>query len=187
MGSLIETIQKKRFLIPSMPYKDELPISSSSSQSSKAEQLGGLIGIGIRKRISSFSVNIQPCLASTASSAWAFRKSRSMPSLGELAGGPVIRRWWERSWGWLLSKRPTFAKDVEMNEEEIALLGRHSKGTLRHVLYKLRAEIGRLLLLARTDQSALLPTSTHEQFRYDSFSYANNFDRAGKAPPVGNM
>ncbi|KAJ6828700.1 uncharacterized protein M6B38_360675 [Iris pallida] len=87
MGSLIETIQKKRFLIPSMPYKDELPISSSSSQSSKAEQLGGLIGIGIRKRISSFSVNIQPCLASTASSAWAFRKSRSMPSLGELAGG----------------------------------------------------------------------------------------------------
>ena len=120
---------------------------------------------GIRRRISSFSVKIQPL--SSASTAWAFRRSKSAPSMGELAGGP-LRRWWDWGWGWILSRKPTFARDIEMNGEETAMLGCQSKGTWRHVFYKVRSEFRKLV------GSNTLPTT--QQFRYDSFSYAKNFD-----------
>ena len=154
MGSFIETIQKRK-LLPAAPYSDDLPVSQSDT-----------LVIGLRRRISSFSVRIQP--SSTASFAWAFRKSKSMSSLGEFAGGP-LRRWWEWSWGWILSRKPASAKDVEMNEEESAMLGRHRRGSLRHVFCKAKSEITK-----RVRSSQTLPTT--QRFRYDSFSYAQNFD-----------
>ncbi|CAL9075488.1 unnamed protein product [Musa acuminata var. zebrina] len=156
MGSLFEILQKKRFL-PTMPYQDDLP----TFQAQKDTHL-----IGLRKRISSYSVKIQPL--STASSDWVFRKSKSMSSIGEFAGGP-LRRWWDRWWGWVLSRKPAFAQDIEMNEEETALLGCRSKGSWQHIFYKLRSEARKLVRSNTT-----LPTT--QGFRYDSFSYAQNFD-----------
>lgn len=67
-----------------------------------------------------------------------------------------------------MSRRPTFARDLEMNEEETTLLGFHSRGTLRHVFYKVRSEFRRFL------GSDRLPTT--QTFRYDPCSYAKNFD-----------
>lgn len=164
-SSFIETIQKRKFL-PTMPYKDELPISQS--EAAKGSSSAAAV-IGLRKRISSFSVRIQPL--SSASTAWAFRKSKSMPSLGDFGVGGPLRRWWDWGWGWILSRKPVFARDVEMNEEEIQMLGCHSKGSLRHLFYKVRSELRRLV------RSQTLPTTMNgQQFRYDSISYAHNFD-----------
>ncbi|KAH7689400.1 hypothetical protein IHE45_03G095700 [Dioscorea alata] len=156
MSSMFENLQKKRFF-PTMPEKDELPISQDKHKETHI--------IGLRRRLSSFSINVQPL--TSASTAWAFRRSQSMPSFGEFAGGP-LRKWWDWSWGWILSRKPAFAKDIEMNEEESTMLGYNSKGSLKHLLYKLRSEFRRLL------RSETLPTT--QGFRYDSFSYAQNFD-----------
>ncbi|KAG1363898.1 hypothetical protein COCNU_11G007250 [Cocos nucifera] len=156
MSSFFESFQKRRFF-PTMPLKDDLPISQEQQKDTHM--------IGLRRRISSFSVKIQPL--SSASTAWAFRRSRSVPSIAELAGGP-LRRWWDWGLGWVLSRKPTFARDLEMNEEETVMLGCHSKGTWRHVFYKVRSEFRKLV------GSNTLPTT--QQFRYDSFSYAKNFD-----------
>ncbi|XP_010943508.1 uncharacterized protein [Elaeis guineensis] len=156
MSSFFENFQKRRFF-PTMPLKDDLPISQDHQKDTPMT--------GIRRRISSFSVKIQPL--SSASTAWAFRRSKSAPSMGELAGGP-LRRWWDWGWGWILSRKPTFARDIEMNGEETAMLGCQSKGTWRHVFYKVRSEFRKLV------GSNTLPTT--QKFRYDSFSYKNNFD-----------
>lgn len=75
--------------------------------------------------------------------------------------------------GWIMSKKPTFAQDLEMNEEEKAVLGCHSRGSLRHVFYKVRSELRRFV---RSDNNVGLP----QTFRYDSFNYSKNFDD-GKA------
>ncbi|WOL04275.1 hypothetical protein Cni_G12996 [Canna indica] len=158
MGGLLENLQKKR-LFPAMPYKDDLPIFQKGGGGGASHL------IGMRKRISSFSVKIQPL--STASAEWAIRRSKSMPSIGEFAGVP-LRRWWGRWWGWILSRKPAFAQDIEMNDEETAMLGCQSKGSWRHIFYKVRSEIRKLM------RSNSLPTT--QGFRYDSFSYAQNFD-----------
>ncbi|KAJ8512978.1 hypothetical protein OPV22_003412 [Ensete ventricosum] len=161
MGSLFENVQKKR-LFPTMPYKDELP-TFQVHQQQQQQQDSHLIGL--RKRISSFSVKIQPL--SSVSTEWAIRRCKSMPSIGEFAGGP-LRRWWGSWWGWILSRKPVFAQDVEMNEEETAMLGSHHKGSWRHVFYRVRSEIRKLM------RSNSLPTT--QGFRYDSFDYPQNFD-----------
>ncbi|XP_073010701.1 uncharacterized protein [Typha latifolia] len=158
MANLLENVQKRRFF-PTMPLKDDLPISQGQQKDSQL--------IGLRKRISSFSVKIQP-ISSSASNAWAFTRSKSMPSLTGLTAAP-LRRWWDRSWAWVLSRKPDFARDLEMNEEETAMLGCHGKGSWRHVFFKVRAEIRKLI-----GSGSSLPT-THK-FRYDSFNYAQNFD-----------
>ncbi|CAL5414435.1 unnamed protein product [Camellia sinensis] len=49
-----------------------------------------------------------------------------------------IRKWWDWGCGWILSRKPTFARDLEMNEQETVVLGCHSKGSWRHVFDKLR-------------------------------------------------
>ncbi|KAI0501643.1 hypothetical protein KFK09_016588 [Dendrobium nobile] len=161
MGSLVDNNQKKTFF-PSKPMKDELPISQSPNKESHL--------IGLRRRIiSSFSVKIQP-LSSSAVSSWAsLRRSRSAPELIEEFGGGSVRRWWEWSWSWLLSKKPGFARDLEMNEEETAILGCQNKGSIRHLFHRIRSELRKLV------QAKTLPT-TQCGFRYDSFSYAQNFD-----------
>ncbi|KAF8406737.1 hypothetical protein HHK36_008829 [Tetracentron sinense] len=113
----------------------------------------------------SFAHRIQPF--SSPASSWAFPRSKSMPSLGEFSGGS-IRKWWDWGWAWILSRKPTFARDLEMNEEESAMLGCHNKGSWRHVFYKVRSDLRRLV---RSDHVGLPQT-----FRYDSYSYSQNFD-----------
>jgi len=93
-----------------------------------------------------------------------------MPSISD-AGAP-LRRWWQWGWGWILAKKPTFAQDLEMNEEETKMLGFHSRGTWKHIFYKVRSGIRELV------RPSTLPT-TH-RFRYDSLSYAQNFDDGKK-------
>ncbi|XP_009588926.1 uncharacterized protein [Nicotiana tomentosiformis] len=170
-------------LLQSFQSKEALPMSQPAE-----ETAGG--GLGVRKRLSSLSLRInmrarsacqQPILSfystsNTSSSSWAFRRSKSLSSLsagmGEYAGSS-IRKWWEWGLGWIMSKKPTFAQDLEMNEEEKAVLGCHSRGSLRHVFYKVRSELRRFV---RSDNNVGLP----QTFRYDSFNYSKNFDD-GKA------
>ncbi|CAN6246344.1 unnamed protein product [Urochloa humidicola] len=160
MATILENIQKTRFL-PTRPLKDELPTFQGGG-------LGGGGGgkeshlMGLRKRLSSFSGKIQPI--SSASAEWAFRRSKSAPSLGAAlaAGGGSLRQWWEWGVGWLMSKKPGFAGDLEMNEEEVAALGRQSRGSLGHILYKVRAGVRRLVMSTHslpTSQKQTLPLS----------------------------
>ncbi|KAL5705973.1 hypothetical protein ACHQM5_024193 [Ranunculus cassubicifolius] len=141
-----------RDFFPSLPVKDSLPLSRTPSSSSDRT---------IRRRLSSLSMKIQPI--SSPATNWAFHKSKSMSSMGEAAGSS-IRKWWDWGWAWILTKKPTFAQDLEMNEEESALLGFHNKGSWRHVFYKVKSELKRLV------------GSTPNGYSYDSYSYAQNFD-----------
>ncbi|KAL7257259.1 hypothetical protein ACSBR1_003549 [Camellia fascicularis] len=119
---------------------------------------------GLRRRLSSLSLKIQPSPeAADATYSWVLRRSKSVSSMGEYAGSS-IRKWWDWGCGWILSRKPTFARDLEMNEQETAVLGCHSKGSWRHVFYKLRK------LLVRPHHN--LP----QTFRYDSVTYSQNFD-----------
>ncbi|CAL9089585.1 hypothetical protein MUK42_29662 [Musa troglodytarum] len=160
MGSLLEN----RFFA-AVPYKNDLPISQAKQQNTHL--------MGLRKRISSFSGKIQSS-SSSASTLWAFRKSASMPSIGEFAGRP-LRRWWDSWCGWILSRKPVFAGDMEMNEVETAVLGWGSNGSWRHIFCTVRSEIGKLM------RPNVLPTT--QPRRHDSFSHARNFD-AGKLRSV---
>ncbi|KAL8540023.1 hypothetical protein ACS0TY_001570 [Phlomoides rotata] len=90
-------------------------------------------GPGIRRRLSSLSLNLK-IQAPSSSPAWASKS------------GTSIRKWWEWGWGWILSRKPTFASDLEMNEEETALLGSHNRGSWRHVFYKVISQVRRKLL-----------------------------------------
>ncbi|PKA51077.1 hypothetical protein AXF42_Ash010517 [Apostasia shenzhenica] len=163
MGYLMENIQKGSF-IPAKPMKDDLPICHEAAKEAPL--------IGLRRRISSFSSKIHPLSSSAASSWAALRRTKSAPSLiGEFADNP-LRRWWEWSWGWLLSKKPAIARDLEMNEEEEAILGCQSRGSLRHVFFKIRAQIRKIV------RSQTLPTT--QKFRYDSSGYAQNYWDEGK-------
>ncbi|XP_031126519.1 uncharacterized protein LOC116028832 [Ipomoea triloba] len=138
-------------------------------------QPGGGGGEGIRKRLSSlYSVQTPTTLISSSASSLgaAFRRSKSMGDVeymrAKAADGFVsIRRWWDWGWSWILSRKPTFAKDLEMNEDEKAALGCHSKGSWRHVFYKVKFELRRRLM-----GSEGLP----QTFRYDSLDYSKNFD-----------
>ena len=60
-----------------------------------------------------------------------------------------------------------------MSDDEAAALGGcHCRGTWRHVLYKVRAGARRLLGRDGRPLKAAAP----QGFRYDSDSYAQNFD-----------
>ncbi|KAL8027936.1 hypothetical protein ABFX02_14G129000 [Erythranthe guttata] len=143
--------------------KQSLPLSQSQTKEERAS-----ITPGIRRRLSSLSLNLKIQSSSSPAAAWAFRRSKSISSMGEYAGGS-IRKWWEWGCGWILSRKPTFATDLEMNEEETAVLGTHSKGSWRHVFYKVTSQLRRKLV--GSDNVGLPQT-----FRYDSFNYSKNFD-----------
>ncbi|KAJ6403254.1 hypothetical protein OIU84_015213 [Salix udensis] len=66
-------------------------------------------------------------------------------------------------------RSPFFAQDLEMNEEETRVLGCHSKGSWRHVFFKVRCEVRKLV---RSDDKVGLP----QTYRYNSFDYSKNFD-----------
>lgn len=121
------------------------------------------------------------------SSSWAgaFRRSKSASSMGTAdhhhqhhqyggggggGGDSMIRKWWEWGWGWILSRKPTFAKDLEMNEAESAALGWRSKGSWRHIFYKVKSELGKLV--GPSDDVGLPQT-----IRYGSTSSSKNFGR----------
>ncbi|XP_061367377.1 uncharacterized protein LOC133310458 [Gastrolobium bilobum] len=149
MSSMAEN--RSFFSIPSST-KTSLPVSSRSSESKQQEEGGGL-----RRRLSSLSLKIQANPVSSSSS-WSFPRSKSLSSMGDYAGNS-IKKWWEWSFGWILSKKPIFATDLEMNEQETKLLGSHNKGTWRHVFYKVRSEIRRFI---NSDHASLPQT-----YRYD--------------------
>ncbi|KQK01016.1 uncharacterized protein LOC104583830 [Brachypodium distachyon] len=150
MATILENIQKARFL-PTRPLKDDLPTFQGGGSKEESHLMG------LRKRLSTFSGKIQPI--SSASAEWAFRRSRSAPSLAAFAGaaGGPLKRWWDWGVGWLLSKKLGFAGDLEMNEEEVAALGRQSKGTWAHILYKVRSGVRRLVVSSHS-----LPTTQHK-------------------------
>lgn len=126
---------------------------------------------GLRKRLSSLSLRMkrrsqQPMLSFSTTS-WAFRRSKSLSCLSAEHAGNSIRKWWGWGLGWIMSKKPTFAQDLEMNEEEKAVLGCSSKGSWSHVFYKVRSELRRFV---SSDNNVGLP----QTFRYDSFNYSNS-------------
>ncbi|XP_068648374.1 uncharacterized protein [Aristolochia californica] len=157
-ASLFEAVNRKNLF----PTSESLPISQSGSADEPVK-----VGGGLRRRLSSISLRIQPLSYSSSASSWAFRRSKSMSAIGDLAGSSV-RKWWDWGWSWVLSRKPTFASDLEMNEEETAMIGCHSRGSWKHIFYKVRSEFRKLV------GPGHLPTTN--KFRYDSFSYAQNFD-----------
>ncbi|KAF8020750.1 hypothetical protein BT93_G1251 [Corymbia citriodora subsp. variegata] len=161
MCSIVESIQKSTSIIPRIlpnQARHDLPLSQPHSTTHEEQIDGGGSGGsggGLRRRImSSLSLRIQP-ISYPSSSSWSFRRSKSMSSLGDQAGNS-IRKWWEWGWSWIASRKPVFAQDLEMNEEEIRLVGGlQNRGSWRHVLYKVRSEIQRIV---RSDNEGLPKT-----------------------------
>ncbi|KAL6661148.1 hypothetical protein ACP70R_000532 [Stipagrostis hirtigluma subsp. patula] len=156
--AILETIKPRRSL-----SREELPVTTAGKGGGGADHL-----IGLRRRMSSFSVAIRPLSSSQSA---AFRRAQSMPSVKALAAASALRRWWEWGLGWVMARRPPFARGLEMSDDEAAALGGcHCRGTWRHVLHKVRARVRRAL--GRDGR----PLAAPQDFRYDSFSYAQNFD-----------
>lgn len=162
-------MQKRSFIPNLASTAPSLPLS----QRTEHHQDGSLDTLqrGLRRRLSSLSLRIQPA----TSSSWdLLRRTRSVSSVGASAGCSTIRKWWDWGWSWILTRKPVFALDLEMNEEETKALGSHNRGSWRHVFYKVRSEIRRLV---GSDNQAGLPQTC----RYDSVSYAQNFDHGGRS------
>jgi hypothetical protein len=87
--------------------------------------------------------------------------------MGEYAGS-FIRKWWDWGWSWVLSRKPIFTSYLEMNEEETKILGSQNRGSWRHVFYKVRYEIIKLVGSGHVG----IP----QTYRYDSYNYSKNFD-----------
>ncbi|CAL5005365.1 unnamed protein product [Urochloa decumbens] len=154
--AILETIKPRR------SEDEQLPVTTAG-----AATTGG--GIGLRRRMSSISMHLRPSLSSAAS----FRRAQSMPSVKALAAAGALRRWWEWGLGWVMERRPPFARALEMSDDEAAALGGcHCRGTWRHVFYKVRAGAKRMLGRDGRPLKAAAP----QDFGYDSVSYAQNFD-----------
>ncbi|XP_057440794.1 uncharacterized protein LOC130732824 [Lotus japonicus] len=137
MSSIGHQQHRSFFTIPTTSNNKQLPVSHSRSVDSSEH--------GLRKRLSSF--NTTPAAASASASAvWSsFPRSKSLSSMGDYAG-TSIKNWWDWTWAWILSRKPIFARDLELNDQETKLLGgSHNRGTWRHVFYKLRSEIRRFI------------------------------------------
>ncbi|XP_023921679.1 uncharacterized protein LOC112033133 [Quercus suber] len=161
MSTIIHSFQKRSYL-PTMPTSTNQALPVSQSDSSKEQ-------VSLRRRLSSLSLKIQPISAPATS--WAFRRSKSVSSMGEYAG-TSIKKWWDWGFSWILSRKPIFAKDLEMNEEETKMLGPQNKGSWRHVFYKVRSEIRKLV---GSDQVRLPQT-----YKYSSYDYSKNFDNGSR-------
>ncbi|KAK4754817.1 hypothetical protein SAY87_008574 [Trapa incisa] len=157
-SAVCQTIHKKRASFSFTTSAPSLPLSSSDSSSSTA---------GLRRRLSSISLP----LPTSFGASWALHRSKSLPTIGSQTCSS-IKGWWDGALAWVLSRKPAFAQDLEMNEEETKLLGSQGRGSWRHVFYKVRSEIRKLI---GSNQVGLPQTC-----RYDSFSYNKNFDD-GKA------
>ncbi|XP_039817777.1 uncharacterized protein LOC120680233 [Panicum virgatum] len=159
--AILETIKPRR------SEDEQLPVTAAAAAGGAGAGARG--GAGLRRRMSSLSVRFRPSLSSSAP----FRRARSMPSVKALAAAGALRRWWEWGLGWVMARRPPFARGLGMSDDEAAALGGcHCRGTWRHVLYKVRAGARRLLGRDGRPLKAAAP----QGFRYDSDSYAQNFD-----------
>ncbi|KAI4350206.1 hypothetical protein L6164_004680 [Bauhinia variegata] len=155
MGSLGESFQKRSFF-PSIPSANRaLPVSNAETTQHEG---------GLRRRLSSLSLKITA--TSVSPSSWSFPRSKSLSSMGDYAGTSV-RKWWDWGWTWILTRKPVFARDLELNEEETKILGSQNKGSWRHVFYKVRSEIRKIL-----GSDHVLP----QTYKYNSFDYSKNFD-----------
>ncbi|KAI3795641.1 hypothetical protein L1987_38297 [Smallanthus sonchifolius] len=137
-----------------------LPISHPTASTDPSS-----VAAGIRRRLSSVSLPIHPSSISdttSAATAWAMRRSKSVSSMGESAS-TSIRNWWDWGWGWIISRKPVFAGDLEFNRNP-----NPSKTSWIHVFSKVRSEIQKLV---RSDKVGLPQT-----VRYNSGSYGRNFD-----------
>ncbi|CAO2202485.1 unnamed protein product [Urochloa humidicola] len=155
--AILETIKPRR------SEDEQLPVTTAGAAAGA--------GSGLRRRMSSISVHLlRPSLSSSAES---IRRAQSMPSVKALAAAGALRRWWEWGLGWVMERRPHFARGLEMSDDEAAALGGcHCRGTWRHVFYKVRAGARRILGRDGRPLKAAAPPD----FGYDSASYAQNFD-----------
>lgn len=144
----MQTIQKRNTLLP-------------TKQSDEPQQPG------IRRRLSSLSLNLHS--AATPAASWALHRSKSLSSMGQNAG-ISIKSWWAWGWAWILSKKPIFARDLEMNEEEKHVVGVQNRGSFLHVFYKAKSELRKLL--GSND------TSLPQTFRDDHHSSNSGFRRS---------
>lgn len=139
------------FSIATSSKPSSLPVSSQPR--SKEEDADGVAG-GLRRRLSSMTTSFHSASAA-ASSMSIFPRSKSLSSMGDYAG-TSLRKWWDWSWAWILSRKPIFARDLEMNEQETKLLGSHDRGSWRHVFCRVRSEIRRFI--THSDYAALPQT-----------------------------
>ncbi|TVU05175.1 hypothetical protein EJB05_48328, partial [Eragrostis curvula] len=163
--AILETIKPRR-----SASREDLPVTTAGGKGGFAGAGGEDHLSGLRRRMSAtFSARIQPL----SSSSDALRRATSMPSVKALAAAGALRRWWDWGLDWVMARRPPFARGLEMSDDEAAALGGcHNRGTWRHVVHKLRA--GARRLLGRDGRPH--PQLAAQDFRYDSVSYAQNFD-----------
>ncbi|KAL8113992.1 uncharacterized protein LOC141666974 [Apium graveolens] len=169
------------FLPSSLTTKNQLPVSTNgdhySSRNTKKTSSSPAVGAGvdvgndnnndevpkgIRRRLSSLSLNkLQDSITSSIPKD-SFNNMRSKSSQGLEHAGSSIRKWWDLGWSWILSRKPAFAQDLEMNDEETSFLGSHNKGSWLHLFYKVRSEFDKILSL-RSSSNLTLP----QTFKYD--------------------
>lgn len=167
------------FLPSSLATKNQLPVSTNgdhfSSRNTKKTSNAG-VGAGgdvsndnndeapngIRRRLSSLSLNKLQDSISSSIPKGSFNNMRSKSSQGLEHAGSSIRKWWDLGWSWILSRKPAFAQDVEMNDEETSFLGSHNKGSWLHLFYKVRSEFDKILSF-RSSSNLTLP----QTFKYD--------------------
>uniref|UniRef100_A0A5B7BXK4 Uncharacterized protein n=1 Tax=Davidia involucrata TaxID=16924 RepID=A0A5B7BXK4_DAVIN len=134
-------------IFQSFHQKGSLDLPSTRTTKQEALPVSQPPAGGLRRRLSYLSL-ISSSPATATSWASSFGRSKSVSSnMGEYAaaGSSLVRKWWDWGWAWILSRKPTFARDLEMNEQETVLLGCHNKGSWRHVFYKVRSELTRLV------------------------------------------
>ncbi|XP_004491646.1 uncharacterized protein [Cicer arietinum] len=132
-------MSRSRSLFPSRSRSGNgsLPVSSDDAVAAK----GGLI----RRRISNPSFNINTTDVSHFLNNWStFPRSNSSFSFSFSSMCDSARKWWAWSWAWILSRKPIFATDLEMNELEIKLLASRDRGSWKHVFYRMRSEIRKI-------------------------------------------
>ncbi|KAK1376120.1 Protein downstream neighbor of son like [Heracleum sosnowskyi] len=172
--SSISMLQKAgtTFLPSSLANRNQLPVSTngerySSRNTKTSSPAGGDVSTdevpnGIRRRLSSLSLNKLQDSISSSIPKGSFNSMRSKSSQGLENAGSSIRKWWDLGWSWILSRKPAFAQDLEMNDEETSFLGPHKKGSWLHLFYKVRSEFDKILSF-RSSSNLTLP----QTFKYD--------------------
>ncbi|CAN8327750.1 unnamed protein product [Cochlearia groenlandica] len=136
MSSMMETLQIRK---PASLPVCQRPNSSSAA----AEDEPGMI----RRRLSSLSLNLSTKPSEIAAK---FPRSKSVSAMGEKAGSSV-REWWGWGWSWILSRKPIFIRDLELNKDEAKSIGSQNRGSVMHVFFKIRSQIRNLIGSSSSD------------------------------------
>ncbi|ESQ53568.1 hypothetical protein EUTSA_v10026488mg [Eutrema salsugineum] len=134
MSSMMETLQIRK---PASLPVSQRSTSSSSAAAAATDDEPGLI----RRRLSSLSLNLSSQPAAIAAR---FPRSKSVSAMGEQAGSSV-KEWWEWGWSWILSRKPIFIRDLELNKDEAKSIGSQNRGSIMHVFFKIRSQIRNLM------------------------------------------